>query len=146
MIPNDICLDIIIDRILQSYSYSNLFDSLLNIAQCFNTPAVLAHLSIPLNNCRYFCDISAPPPQAASTCIHKPYFSHRSATASSGSKAPSTVVPAVADTMNGRAPSSTARRISVSKCSARSLPRPSVWILYTLSAPMPIKAANFCTE
>lgn len=51
--------------------------------------------------CLYFRDSSSPPPQAASMWSHILYFSQMSAISLIGSKAPRTVVPAVAVTKNG---------------------------------------------
>lgn len=50
--------------------------------------------------------------ELTSTCSHRLYFSHMSAISSMGSKAPSTVVPAVAFTMMGTAPWTHTRRVN----------------------------------
>lgn len=64
-----------------------------------------AYLSMPSKRgCLYLRDRSNPPPHAASMCSHNLYFSQMSAMALIGSKAPSTVVPAVAETKNGMWP------------------------------------------
>lgn len=98
-----------------------------------NTLSFMYHvyLWMPFNKCLCFLDIRAAPPQHAwgkdkkesrgqysvktrereqgwhaltSTCSHRLYFLQMSAICSMGSKAPSTVVPAVAFTMRGTAP------------------------------------------
>lgn len=64
--------------------------------------ATHAYRSMPSKRgCLYLRDRSNPPPHAASMCSHNLYFSQMSAMALMGSKAPSTVVPAVAETKNG---------------------------------------------
>lgn len=80
-----------ISNILKTYRYRPNYNS--------------TDLSMPSKRCLCFLDMSAPPPQAASTCNQSPYFVQMSANFGIGSKAPRTVVPAVADTMNGFAPS-----------------------------------------
>mmetsp|Transcript_11380 Transcript_11380/g.47616 ORF Transcript_11380/g.47616 Transcript_11380/m.47616 type:complete len:317 (-) Transcript_11380:1794-2744(-) len=89
---------------------------------------------------------NAPLPHAASTCIHRPCLSHTSRTATKGSYAPSTVVPAVAPTKKGLAPSSIAFWTAASSASGIMMPSMSVSTAIMLSLPMPVTAAPFANE
>ncbi|KAK3907319.1 DNA-directed RNA polymerase subunit beta' [Frankliniella fusca] len=86
------------------------------------------------------------PPQHASTCSQTPRSRHTSATWSSGSTAPSTVVPAVAFTRSGWRPSRRACRTASRSAAGSMRPAASVATLTTLDVPSPSQCAPFSTE
>jgi len=91
-------------------------------------------------------DSNADAPNVPSTCSHAPCRAQTSAIPSIASNAPSTVVPAVALTKNGRSPRSLAACIAAASASTRICPRTSHGTAISARRPSPSSAADFFSE